>query len=161
MSGEQKLEGFSVKVSGAEGQPASPRFGQKQVHEALENVGKHGKSHHTYMKVMAQHKPVAEMRKISLGELAEHHTEASAWLSLNGVVYDVTVYLHYHPGGAILLKGCGKECSALFSTAAPIQTPTTPGSTQNTCSPSTRLATSRPDYPPFARNLPTYIIVTN
>lgn len=74
------------------------------------------------MKVMAQHKAVSEMRKISLKELSEHHTVESAWLSLNGIVYDVTVYLHYHPGGAIILKGCGKECSALFSSFLSIQT---------------------------------------
>lgn len=79
------------------------------------------------MKVMAQHKAATEMRKISLKELSEHPTAESAWLSLNGIVYDVTVYLHYHPGGAIILKGCGKECSALFSTTFPMQTHTTPG----------------------------------
>ena len=55
------------------------------------------------------------MRKISPQELAEHKTLNSAWLSLNGVVYDVTVYINYHPGGQIMLQGCGKECSDLFS----------------------------------------------
>lgn len=60
------------------------------------------------MKVMAQHKPVEEMRKISQAELEEHSLAESAWLSLGGIVYDVTVYLHYHPGGDIILKGCGK-----------------------------------------------------
>lgn len=78
------------------------------MHEAIENVGKHGKSHHQYMKIMAQHKPVAEMRKISQAELEDHSHAESAWLSLGGIVYDVTVYLHYHPGGDIILKGCGK-----------------------------------------------------
>lgn len=33
----------------------------------MEKVGKHGKSHHLYVKVMEQHKPVSEMKKISLG----------------------------------------------------------------------------------------------
>lgn len=68
MSEEQKLQGISIKVtSPADGeQKASPRFGEKEVHEAIENVGKHGKSHHQYMKVMAQHKQVSEMRKIPL-----------------------------------------------------------------------------------------------
>lgn len=114
-SNNHNLNNFNIKVTTAEGENLSPRFGDKEVHEALETVGKHGKSHHQYMKVMAQHKAVTEMRKISLKELSEHHTHASAWLSLNGIIYDVTVYLHYHPGGEIILKGCGKECSALFS----------------------------------------------
>ena len=57
------------------------------------------------------------MRKISLAELAEHTTAESAWLSLNGVVYDVTVYTHFHPGGDIILTGAGKDASNLFSTS--------------------------------------------
>ena len=60
------------------------------------------------MKVMGQHKPASEMRKISLQELSEHSKPESAWLSLGGTVYDVTTYYHYHPGGEIILKGCGK-----------------------------------------------------
>lgn len=56
------------------------------------------------------------MRKISAEELAYHTNKDSAWLSLNGIVYDVSVYIHHHPGGDIILKGCGKECYALFST---------------------------------------------
>lgn len=155
-SRQNNLEKISITVTGAEGGSTvvtgeegglSPRFGEKEVHEALETVGKHGKSHHQYMKVMAQHKAVAEMRKISLKELGEHHAADSAWLSLNGIVYDVTVYLHFHPGGDIILKGCGKECSALFSKLSPMQTPTTPGSTPNTSSPSTPSASSPPDCP--------------
>jgi hypothetical protein len=43
----------------------SPRFGSKEVHEALEKVGKHGKSHHQYMKVMNSHK-AEEMRNITM-----------------------------------------------------------------------------------------------
>ena len=110
MNNQNNLDNINIKVTPAEGEAgsSSPRFGGKEVHEALENVGKHGKSHHMYMKVMAQHKAVSEMRKISLQELSEHHAAESAWLSLNGIVYDVTVYLHYHPGGNIILKGCGK-----------------------------------------------------
>lgn len=98
--------------------PPSPTFGtlpKNQLNEAMEKVGKHGKSHHLYMKIMAQHRPVSEMKKVSLAELAEHTKPDSAWLSLNGIVYDVSVYLHYHPGGEIILKGCGKDATTLFS----------------------------------------------
>ena len=47
--------------------------------------------------------------------MAEHTSPESAWLSLNGVVYDVSVYLHYHPGGDLILKGAGKDATNLFS----------------------------------------------
>ena len=77
-SQQNNLDNINIKVTPAEGEAEggklSPRFGGKEVHEALENVGKHGKSHHQYMKVMAQHKAVSEMRKISLKELSEHHS---------------------------------------------------------------------------------------
>lgn len=41
-----------------------PTFGnnkitKKEVNDAQERVGKHGKSHHLYLKVMNQHKPVS------------------------------------------------------------------------------------------------------
>ncbi len=52
---------------------------------------------------------------ISLAELQEHTTAKSAWLSLNGTVYDVTNYIRFHPGGRLILQGCGKECCDLFS----------------------------------------------
>ena len=65
---------------------------------------------------MNSHKPVQTYRKVSLEELSQHNTKQSAWLSLDGVVYDVTVYMKYHPGGDILLKGCGKKCDQLFCT---------------------------------------------
>lgn len=48
-------------------------------------------------------------------ELSQHSTKESAWCALNGIVYDVTIYLDFHPGGDILLQGCGKECAGLFS----------------------------------------------
>lgn len=63
-----------IKVSSPSKQPESPRFGgapkKREVNEAMEKVGKHGKSHHLYMKVMGAHKPVEEMRRIGLEELA-------------------------------------------------------------------------------------------
>lgn len=82
-------------------------------------AGKVGKSQHQYLKVLAQHKQTSEMKKISAQELAEHKSLDSAWLSLNGVVYDVTIYMNYHPGGIEMLDGCGKECSDLFNAHHP------------------------------------------
>lgn len=64
---------------------------------------------------MNQDNVVPTYRKITPEELAQHKSKESAWLSLYGIVYDVTVYLNYHPGGSILLDGCGIECADLFS----------------------------------------------
>lgn len=88
-----------------------------------------GRPQQEFMKLI-EGQPVPEkheMRKISAQELAQHCTLESAWISLNGVVYDVTIYMAYHPGGLKLLEGCGRECSNLFSKSVITQTSTTPG----------------------------------
>lgn len=42
-------------------------------------------------------------------ELRTHNTRKSAWLAVDGNVFDVTNYMDYHPGGdRILLSGAGK-----------------------------------------------------
>lgn len=79
------------------------------------------------MKIKAIHHPVAQLRNISAEELAVHVKRESAWLSLDGVVYDVTTYLNFHPGGDIMLKGCGRDCRDLFCKCSTKQTSTIRG----------------------------------
>ena len=57
---------------------------------------------------MAEKKVGDQNQPITQEELSKHKILESAWCSLNGIVYDVTVYINYHPGGKILLDGCGK-----------------------------------------------------
>jgi len=71
--------------------------------------------------------------------LSLHTTAKSAWLSLNKVVYDVTQYLRYHPGGRLILQGCGKECDELFSIIFVIKINITIGLTLSFFSKSIRL----------------------
>ena len=114
-------KGFQIDVNinaPEDNNKPSPTFGgapnPQKVAEGMEKVGKHGKSHHSYLKVASQYKPPKEMKKISFEELAQHSKAEDAWLALNGVVYDVSVYLHYHPGGDIILSGAGKDATNLF-----------------------------------------------
>ena len=54
-------------------------------------------------------------RTITSEEISLHNDEYDAWISLHGKVYNITPYLHYHPGGVSILKQCfGKDASALF-----------------------------------------------
>ena len=39
----------------------------------------------------------ATIKKISLADLAKHNTEDSAYVAINGKVYDVTDFLDGHP----------------------------------------------------------------
>ena len=58
----------------------------------------------------------ARPRAISSAELASHCTKYDCWTALHGKVYNITQYMDYHPGGgSILMKGAGKDCTALFN----------------------------------------------
>jgi cytochrome b involved in lipid metabolism len=56
------------------------------------------------------------LRPITMEEIEEHNSKDSLWTVLHGGVYDLTMYLDYHPGGAKkLLMGAGSDCTHLFS----------------------------------------------
>lgn len=49
-------------------------------------------------------------------ELAKHDQEEDCWVALKGNVYNVTTYLHYHPGGVDeLMRGAGRDATELFN----------------------------------------------
>ncbi|WFD36796.1 hypothetical protein MCUN1_003686 [Malassezia cuniculi] len=55
------------------------------------------------------------MSSYTLAEVAKHNTEESAWVAIQGNVYDVTKFLDEHPGGKkILLKNSGKDATSKF-----------------------------------------------
>mmetsp|Transcript_4163 Transcript_4163/g.6136 ORF Transcript_4163/g.6136 Transcript_4163/m.6136 type:complete len:130 (+) Transcript_4163:57-446(+) len=52
---------------------------------------------------------------ISKDELKLHNKEDDMWMALHGLVYDITLFQEYHPGGeAILLKAAGRDATLLF-----------------------------------------------
>ena len=54
-------------------------------------------------------------RRISMEELKEHNTEFDCWTVYNGKVYNITQYMHYHPGGVKqLMVGAGKDCTKYY-----------------------------------------------
>jgi cytochrome b involved in lipid metabolism len=51
--------------------------------------------------------------------LAEHKKE-DIWMALNGMVYNITAYIPFHPGGEKeLLRGAGKDGTKLFNATHP------------------------------------------
>jgi L-lactate dehydrogenase (cytochrome) len=49
---------------------------------------------------------------VSYTELQGHTTLSSLWVVINGIVYDLTVFLSSHPGGTgPLLKYAGKDAT--------------------------------------------------
>lgn len=52
---------------------------------------------------------------ISPAELAKHDKEDDAWIAIRGVVFNVTKYLKFHPGGVLeLMRGVGRDATKLF-----------------------------------------------
>ena len=54
--------------------------------------------------------------QVTKKELAKHNRKRDCWLALNGIVYNVTPYMDYHPGGwDELMKGAGKDATKMFN----------------------------------------------
>lgn len=48
-------------------------------------------------------------RPVTMQEVSQHKEASDAWLVVENIVYNVTPYLEYHPGGVpILLSSAGK-----------------------------------------------------
>ena len=57
----------------------------------------------------------APIRPISKSEIARHNNVHDGWVSLRGKVYNLTPYLHYHPGGVHILEHVlGNDADQLF-----------------------------------------------
>eukprot|EP01127_Copromyxa_protea_P019981 TRINITY_DN6597_c0_g1_i1.p1 TRINITY_DN6597_c0_g1~~TRINITY_DN6597_c0_g1_i1.p1 ORF type:complete len:311 (-),score=49.49 TRINITY_DN6597_c0_g1_i1:327-1232(-) len=54
-------------------------------------------------------------RIITEKELLQHNTIGDCWTAVRGIVYDISDYIYYHPGGAEhLMRGAGRDCTDLF-----------------------------------------------
>lgn len=79
------------------------------------------KSHLEYLKIIRDNNdPLGVLSKgiqqITYDELAKHNTTNDLWMAIHGKVFDLTMYLDYHPGGEkMLMKGAGKDATELFN----------------------------------------------
>jgi cytochrome b involved in lipid metabolism len=92
-----------------------------QIYRKKEEIEFAKKSHLEFLNKMSSNKdPLGVQAKgglkgYTMEELRKHDNAESLWTVLNGNVYDLTMYLDYHPGGAKkLLQGAGKDCTSLF-----------------------------------------------
>ncbi|XP_043509894.1 cytochrome b5 reductase 4 isoform X2 [Frieseomelitta varia] len=54
-------------------------------------------------------------RVVTLSELASHNKKNDAWIAIRGIVFNVTRYMDFHPGGIDeLMRGVGKDATKLF-----------------------------------------------
>ena len=54
------------------------------------------------------------MHRYTLANIAQNNDASKCWMSLYGVVYDLTAYVGKHPGGAIILDQCGTDATQNF-----------------------------------------------
>ena len=47
--------------------------------------------------------------------MKKHKDKNDCWTIAKGVVLDITEYAKHHPGGEIIYKGAGRDCTRLFN----------------------------------------------
>ncbi|EFO99504.1 hypothetical protein CRE_22344 [Caenorhabditis remanei] len=58
---------------------------------------------------------MADLKQITLKEIADHNTNKSAWIVIGNKVFDVTKFLDEHPGGCeVLLEQAGSDGTEAF-----------------------------------------------
>jgi cytochrome b involved in lipid metabolism len=49
-----------------------------------------------------------------MSEVAVHNTATDCWTTIDGGVYNVTEFVAKHPGGAAIIKACGKDATTMI-----------------------------------------------
>jgi cytochrome b involved in lipid metabolism len=52
---------------------------------------------------------------ITMDMVAQHASATDCWMVINGKVIDVSNFVGKHPGGEVILQGCGKDATPYFS----------------------------------------------
>ena len=52
---------------------------------------------------------------ITMGEVAKHNQKTDCWMVINGEVANVTGFVDKHPGGEVIVQGCGKDATEMFN----------------------------------------------
>lgn len=65
--------------------------------------------------LIVPHSRIANRHDVTPQELAKHNTEKDCWVCINGMVYDCTRFLSYHPGGTkIITNYAGFDCTSAY-----------------------------------------------
>jgi predicted heme/steroid binding protein len=86
------------------------------------NVDKGGRSQVSFMRLLENNSRLAQPYSclLDLEDVRSHNKEWDCWVILDQVVYDVTLYLDYHPGGkGEIMRFAGQDATDAFNTAHP------------------------------------------
>lgn len=79
--------------------------------------GNDGKSQYSFLQLAStKEKNIESQSKYyTLEEVSRHNSEKDIWMVINGIIYDVTQYASYHPGGLEkIMMGAGKDATSLI-----------------------------------------------
>ena len=51
----------------------------------------------------------------TLEDVAAHNSKTDCWMIIEGNVYNATSFVAKHPGGTVILNGCGMDATTLFN----------------------------------------------
>jgi cytochrome b involved in lipid metabolism len=57
---------------------------------------------------------VASTSVYTMSEVALHANKSDCWMVIENSVYNVTTFVDKHPGGEVILEGCGKDATGYF-----------------------------------------------
>lgn len=52
---------------------------------------------------------------ITIEEVTKHNQKSDCWLVLDKDVLNVTAFVDKHPGGEVILQGCGKDATQMYN----------------------------------------------
>lgn len=97
-------------------------FSNNSVYNKKEEIEYAKKSHLEYMKLIKDNKdPLGVhmsggLKNYTMKDVAKHNNADDLWTVLHGGVYNLTIYLDYHPGGRKkLLMAAGRDATDLFN----------------------------------------------
>ena len=50
----------------------------------------------------------------TLEDVKKHNKRHDCWTVWKGKIFDITSYIDKHPGGKVILKGAGKDCTKIY-----------------------------------------------
>jgi len=50
----------------------------------------------------------------TMSDVSVHASKSDCWMVIENSVYNVTAFVDKHPGGEVILEGCGKDATSYF-----------------------------------------------
>lgn len=51
----------------------------------------------------------------TLADISAHNSKSDCWMVIDNDVLNVTSFIDKHPGGSVILDGCGKDATSYFN----------------------------------------------